>query len=131
MQLDKKDFAKERAGELRTLRSGLLLPRELTTAESTELTLKKHDPVISKDEIRQILSFEPEDRQAVFVFIRTYRNFKWNGGIQAKLAAKQAFLTAFRVARELYETGAGKIEDLEKTDDKAKPGLLLPEGMRE
>ncbi len=48
-------------------------------------------------------TFPEHERVAVLVFVRWCEGQKWNGGPQAKLAAKSAFIQAFRIAEALYK----------------------------
>lgn len=64
-------------------------------------------------------TFPADERLAVIVFVRWSEGQKWRGGISNKIAAKAAFISAFRIAQEIY---APKNDAL---DEQAKRGLEL------
>lgn len=76
-----------------------------------------HKATLNLAEAAMLETFPPEDRLAVIVFVRWSEGQKWKGGVSYKLAAKAAFVQAFRIAREIYAPAA---------EEKKPSGLILP-----
>lgn len=78
---------------------------------------EQHKATLNLAEAAMLETFPPEDRLAVIVFVRWSEGQKWKGGVSNKLAAKAAFVQAFRIAKEIYAPAA---------EEKKPSGLILP-----
>lgn len=84
--------------------------------------LERKPATLSIAEQAMLETYLEKDRLAVIVFVRWSEGQKWKGGISNKIAAKAAFIQAFRIAREIYAPAPEADAQLEA---QAKRGLEL------
>lgn len=99
------------------------LAKENRLKLQVEQAAKRKFGLISAREKAILKDYPEEQHPAILAFMAFSQGKKWSGGIQAKMAAKGAFIEAFKIAALLYLPEA--IAEVEKKNST----LILPPGL--
>ncbi len=85
---------------------------QLITDESAALGRGCPELGLNPAQVEALRSIDPKDRLAAFTFMEFCQGRKFEGGVQAKLAAKMGFIEGFKIGSMIHSIEKA---DLEKT----------------